>query len=246
MSTSITIIIPCHRQDERLIRAIKSAQWADEVLLIDQNSQIDWEAIEKTLRYTVMKYPDLTSFSAMRNEALKKVTTQWAFFLDSDEFITTALQKKVEETLTDASIDGVQLRRVDMFLGKKLFHGETRSAKFTRIVKIDRAEWRGAAHEELVMHPGTKVIELKTPLYHEPHTSVFEFIQKINIYTTLLAQQDEPFVVIKSVFLPLGKFFYTFYIKLGFLDGYRGLVYSFIMSMHSSVVRIKRYEHFNH
>jgi len=43
------------------------------------------------------------------------------------------------------------------------------------------------------------------------------------------------------IFPPLVKFFYTFFILGGFLDGARGFVYSYMMSFHSFLSRSKLY-----
>lgn len=245
MKQTITcsVIIPCHRDDERLKKAIESAQWADQILLIDQNSHIKWQDLTKRFTFEVLNYPQLDSFSAMKNMALKTVKTDWVFFLDSDEYISEELKNELVEAIASKKYDGLILKRVDIFLGKKLKYGETKDAQFLRIVKKNEAEWRGTVHEALHLlrsDSATKI--LSSPLFHEPHTSLSQFLTKINVYTNLLAQKPERLTILKSMLFPLGKFLYTFYFKLGFLDGYRGLIYSYCMSIHSSVVRIKRYE----
>lgn len=243
-SAPLTIIIPCHRNDELTRKAIKSAAFAQEIIVIDQQSGIQWETISVPKKPTIITYPKLTSFSAMKNQAMHAVNTPWLFFLDSDEYVSLQLASEITHYLSDPRLDGMLLHRIDFFLRKPLFHGETRGARFLRIVKKRSARWEGAAHERLVIHKtGVKVVTLSHVLAHTPHQSIGSFIQKIDQYTSLLAtEHDEQFLLIKLVFFPIAKFFYTFVIRLGFLDGYRGLVYSFLMALHSSMVRIKRYE----
>ncbi|MEO8581041.1 MAG: glycosyltransferase family 2 protein [Patescibacteria group bacterium] len=243
-AATLTVIIPCHQLDDRFLKAIESAQWAERVLVIDQNSKIHSSELKKKYHFDVIQHPHLTSFSNMKNQALKEVTTEWVFFLDSDEYITRTLAEEARKNIQMTNENAFEIRRVDIFLNKVIFHGETRSANFIRLVKKGKGEWRGKVHEYIQLtHHSSKIGKLKSPLYHEPHKSIFEFIQKINLYTSLLATQGkEQRVLLKSLVLPAGKFIYTFVIKQGFLDGYRGLIYSFIMAIHSSVVRIKRYE----
>lgn len=242
--TDITIIIPCHQFDDRVAKAIQSAQWAKEVLIIDQNSQIDWEKLKEKYQFRVIDHPKLTSFSDMKNEAIKEVSTEWIFFLDSDEFISKELETELQKRIQENSCDGFSIRRRDIFLNKTLFHGETRSANFIKVVKREIGLWKGRAHEKLTIKSSSAKVEfLESPLFHEPHLSIFAFVQKINVYTSFLEnEKTEKHPVLKLLFFPAGKFLYTFFLKLGFLDGYRGLVYSFVMSIHSSAVRIKRYE----
>lgn len=237
----ITIIIPCHQLDERFEKALGSAQWAREVLVIDQNSQIEWEKLHKRFSFQVIEHLHLKSFSEMKNQAMHSVNTEWVFFLDSDEFISSELAEEITTIIEGNVYQAMRIKRVDFFLKRALFHGETRSAFFTRSVKTKMGEWQGKVHEELVTKEG-EIYSLISPLYHEPHLSIHAFVTKVNQYTSLLALQTENAVILKFLLLPLGKFFYTFVVKQGFLDGYRGLIYSFMMSIHSSVVRVKRYE----
>lgn len=244
MSTkpNITIVIPCHLVNDRTLRAIRSAQWSKELIIIDQNAHADWSKLQKESDFTVIKHPKLTSFSDMKNEALSHVTTQWVFFLDSDEYITPELAAEITEIIANETTPALSIKRRDIFLNKPLFHGETRGAKFIRIVKTKDAHWTGKVHEELHIKNSAVSIQLRSALYHEPHPSLHEFVSKVNFYTSFLATRKENLLTLKSVLFPLGKFFYTFIVKRGFLDGYRGLAYSFVMAIHSSAVRIKRYE----
>jgi hypothetical protein len=242
-ATNITIVIPCHQFDDRGARAIKSAQWAGEVLIIDQNAKIDRQKLGKSVSFRVIEHPQLESFSQMKNLALEEVHTDWVFFLDSDEVISQELRSEIRQHLTDPTCHAMTVKRIDVFLGKPLFHGETRGARFLRIVKRDGARWQGAVHEKLMVSKNASVMHLQQPLIHEPHLSISHFIQKVNFYTSLLSATKERFSLLKLMFFPPGKFLYTFVLRFGFLDGYRGLIYSFVMAIHSSAVRIKRYEH---
>ncbi len=240
----LTIIIPCHRDDERMCQAIQSATFAQEIIVIDQQSGVDWKKMKTSTALRVLPHPQLKSFSQMKNEAMRMVTTPWIIFLDSDEYISKQLTTEIEAHLNDADVVGMRLRRLDFFLNKPLFHGETRGATFLRIVKKGEAQWHGSAHEQLVLtSTAANVITLNHFLGHHPHTSITQFIQKIDQYTSLLASEhDERFLLLKMVCFPVCKFIYTFVIRFGFLDGYRGFVYSFLMAIHSNMVRIKRYE----
>lgn len=241
--TDLTIIIPCHQFDDRVSKAIASSQWAKEVLIVDQNSKVNWEELKQKYHFSVTHHLHLSSFSEMKNEAMKKVETEWVFFLDSDENISDELATELQNNIQENTADGFVVQRRDIFLKRVLFHGETRFVKFLRIVKKGKAEWKGKAHEEFIPHSSAKIAPLQSPLLHESHLSISEFIKKVNFYTSFVAQEKkEGNSWLMLLFFPLGKFLYTFFFRLGFLDGYRGLVYSFVMSIHSSAVRIKRYE----
>ena len=49
-------------------------------------------------------------------------------------------------------------------------------------------------------------------------------------------------IIKQMIVYPIGKFINNFILELGFLDGWRGLIYAFIMSLHSLWVRVYWYE----
>ena len=48
--------------------------------------------------------------------------------------------------------------------------------------------------------------------------------------------------LLSLITFPVGKFINNFLLKRGFLDGWRGLSYALMMSLHSFCVRIFQYE----
>jgi hypothetical protein len=242
-SADITIIIPCHTNDSRVERALASAQWAKEVFVLDQNSQQDWSHLSKIFNFTKFSQDVVADFSKMRNSIMEKVKTKWIFFLDSDEFIPKVLATEIQNAIEKDTYSAFRIKRQDFILSKNVFHGEVGNKSFLRVVKSGVGKWEGKVHEELIVKAENEIGKLENPIIHESHLSTHDFISKINLYTSLLADdKNESQTKIKSVLFPIGKFIYTYFFKMGFLDGFRGLIYCFCMSIHSSVVRIKRYE----
>ncbi|OGK17543.1 hypothetical protein A3D80_04585 [Candidatus Roizmanbacteria bacterium RIFCSPHIGHO2_02_FULL_40_13b] len=136
------------------------------------------------------------------------------------------------------------MKRRDFFWGKELKYGETHSARTTgiiRLVKKGSGKWVGAVHEQFKSTGETG--HLNGFINHYPHQSIAEFLKSINKYSTIRAlelhKQGTRTNVFQIVLYPFGKFWYTYGIKLGFLDGPAGFVYSFMMSFHSFLVRSK-------
>lgn len=240
---NLTIIILVHRLDDRLKKAIESSAWAQEVVLIQTQTHTNLADFVKQYHVTVVQFDHLTSFASVRNQAMEIVSTKWIFFLDSDEWISKELQQEIEHNIADTTSEAFLIPRTDFVLNKPLFHGEVKGVKIIRLLKKGSGSWHGNAHEVFQLHSPNRVPIFKNALFHTPHASIHEFIQKINTYTSLLAEEkSEKKMIARSIFFPICKFIYTFVAKQGFLDGYRGLVYSFMMSIHSAAVRIKRYE----
>src|SRR5688572_5947692 len=113
---NLTIIILTNREDQKFEKALASAQFAEQVLVIKNTERI-------------------LDFSQARNTALKQVKTDWVFFLDSDETLPKNAQEEIKKIIEQNFYDAVYIRRVDYFLGKPLLYGEAGNAYFVRLFK---------------------------------------------------------------------------------------------------------------
>jgi hypothetical protein len=85
-------------------------------------------------------------------------------------------------------------------------------------------------------------------LLHYAHRNIAEFFSDVTGYAKLAAEYQNDsklpsiLLTVKTIVFPLGKFIQNYFLKLGFLDGWRGLTYATLMSLHSLSVRVMSYE----
>jgi glycosyltransferase involved in cell wall biosynthesis len=123
-------------------------------------------------------------------------------------------------------------------------------------------------HEHVVLEG--RAGYLKNDLLHEDFKSVYHFIERHNRYSnwdarvylnlaggvktsgairaSLFGSPVERKRFIKRLwarapFRPLMRFFWMYFLRLGFLDGKPGLIFCALMSMHEAVIGAKIYEH---
>ena len=112
-----------------------------------------------------------------------------------------------------------------------------------RLMRVEHAQFVGKVHERA--HIKGSVIDSNLRILHQPHTSISGFISKITWYAKLAASETEVGFwqnLLELVIYPPGKFTYNFVFKSGWQDGWAGLTYVVVMSLHSLFVRIFRYE----
>lgn len=249
MTATITVVILTHNNQSSIGRLIRSLHWCDEVLVIDDQSADRTRAIAKKLGAKVFIRPLKDNFAAQRNFGLAQVTTDWAFFVDTDEIVSPALAGEIKSIITTSTYSAYSLRRIDFFWGKKLLFGETGHLNLLRLARTNAGLWRRPVHEVWQVKP--PLGELKTSLYHYPHPDLAGFITKINYYTDIEARYRRRYPTgpdpvdlqgLALLFIPAGKFMYNYFFKLGILDGLPGLVMALMMSLHSLLVRLKVYE----
>jgi glycosyltransferase involved in cell wall biosynthesis len=239
---NITGVVLAHNEEKNIQKALDSLHFCKEVIVLDDNSADATQNSARKSGARVVSFPVSQSFSAARNEAMKLAQNEWVFFLDADEVVTPVLAHEIEAC--DGTKSAYAVPRRDFFWGKELMWGETRSARTTGIVRLVKKEsgtWVGLVHEVFACFG--QVGKLGGYIDHIPHQSVTEFIRDVNKYSTIRAEelhQQRSVTTLEMILFPFGKFIYTYFIKLGFLDGPPGFVYSFVMSFHSFLVRSKR------
>ncbi len=189
----------------------------------------------------------ITSFANIRNKAIEIATQKWILFLDSDEILSPDLMKtihfffsKKKENLPSA----FAIKRIDFFKNKPLRYGEVGNVYKIRLACKNSIHFSRPIHE--IAHVQGKVKKMKQPIWHYPHQSVTSFFEKICQYAQLDAEwkhaNNISFSYISLVLKPILKFVWNYFGKAGFLDGYRGLIYASMMSIHSLIVRVRLYE----
>jgi glycosyltransferase involved in cell wall biosynthesis len=243
--TNLSIIILSHRADQRLEQSLQSSQFANEILIIDNNSGADWPALQQSYHFTVIPYSQpISDWSAVRNQALANAQHEWVFFLDSDEVIHPQSIPIIHELVQSPTYVGALINRTDVFHGKHLQYGEAGSMPLVRMGKKQHLHFERPVHEEAKVN-GAMATDPIT-VYHHAHQSLNEFFQKITDYAHREAvhrpSQANYLLLPLMILLPIGKFIFNYFFKLGILDGWAGLSYAFMMSLHSFFVRVYQYE----
>ncbi len=239
---NITAVVLTKNEEKNITECLKTLQWCDEILLIDDNSTDKTISLAEKIGATVIKHALNDDFSQQRNFALEKAKNDWVFFVDADERVTKELEKEIKKTLEEnPRTTAFYIKRDDFMWGKLLKHGETSRIYLLRLAKKDTGLWYGKVHESWVSN--TKAGELTQPLYHYPHVTIAEFLDDINYYSTLRAQelyqQGKTANWFTIILYPKAKFFHNYLLRLGLLDGVAGLVFAIMMSFHSFLVRGK-------
>jgi len=247
----ITVAILTHNDEKTIESCLQSVLWADEILVVDDNSADKTKEILQSFqkKHSKIEIFDRSlqgNFSAQRNFLLEKATNDWIFFVDPDEMVTKSLATEIgEKTQKMQRTNGFFLKRNDLFFGKNLHFGETATIQILRLARKGKGLWTRNVHE--FWEVDGRVMQLQNPLIHHPHPTVSEFIKDINFYTTIDAAQmikfdHKHFSYFRTLANPLGKFFQNFFLRLGIFDGMAGFVMAFMMSFHSLLVRVKMYE----
>jgi len=235
MSIPLSIIILAHKETETFSQVLASVKWAEEVIVLWSSS-----APLKLHKAKVVKveFP-ITDFAAVRNKGLELARNDWVFFVDSDEVVDPGAEKLLRSLLFVSDLSGIYIKRKDVFLGKMLKWGEVGNVNLLRILRKNAGTFIHPVHEVAAVKGLTFFSDIT--VQHFAHQSVGGFLEKVIRYSALEAQQrvmvGKKASVLEMICWPVGKFLQNYIIKFGFLDGWRGVVYAVMMSIHSFAVR---------
>lgn len=197
MKNSLSVIIISRNAQELIGDCIKSADWADEVILVDTGSEDKTVEIARRLKARVARLDFCGfDFSGWRNHGLKLAKGDWVFYLDTDERITPELKEEIEALLKkNDSLSAYAVPRRNYYFGREMSYGGAWPDYVKRLFKRESLkEWQGGLHEEPVF--GGKLGHLKAPLLHFSHRDLTSMLNKTRdwskIEADLLLQAGHP------------------------------------------------------
>jgi len=214
----LSVVIITKNSEKFIKDAVLSAKFADEVLVLDSGSEDKTCEIAKAHGARVEKTKWL-GFGKTKQKAVDLAKNDWVFVLDSDERITEALKDELLGELKSPGFKAYFVPRLNNFWGKNIkrlgLYPDYSIRFFNR---------KFAAFNEKEVHESVECEcekgYLKNPMVHLAYESIEEFIDKQNRYSTLGAKPNR----IKALISPFWTFFKLYFIKLGFLEGWRGYV----------------------
>jgi glycosyltransferase involved in cell wall biosynthesis len=215
----LSVVIIAYNEEKYIYNAVKSALFADEVLVLDSGSTDKTVDIGKQLGARVMQQEWL-GFGPQKNRAVALAKNDFVFVLDSDERITDLLRDEIVELMKNPKSDGYFVARLNNFWGKDIKTCGLYPDYSMRLFNKTKAKFNDVpVHESVQLK--TNIGYLKNHMHHLAYENIDEFVSKQNRYSTLHHKKKS---IIKAIVNPYWTFFKLFVLKKGFMDGWDGFV----------------------
>ncbi len=240
----LSVVVICFNEEAIIDKCLSSAQWADEIIVLDSFSSDRTFEIARQFTDRVYQHPWL-GYGKQKNLALDYATHPWVLCLDADEVLSPDLIKEIQALLGQGpELAGYRMPRMTHYLGRLLKHCWYPDYKL-RLFKKGSGRWsEQAVHEEVLVTGPTG--KLKNALLHYSFPAIKDHIQAIERYTTLgaelIIERGKPFSLLRLIGSPLVMFCKQYILKLGFLDGLPGFIASVLSGVHEFVKYAKLYE----
>lgn len=244
----LSAVILCKNEESTINRALSSVAFCDEIIVIDDfSTDTTLELIAKHKKIHLHQRALNGDFAAQRNFGLKKTRGDWILFVDADEEVSDDLRDEITASLTNNAQEAYYIKRRDFWWGRELRFGEVSKVRrqgLIRLVQKNSGRWKGSVHEVFLTAKNTG--HLTGFLNHHPHPTLAQFLDEVNFYSSIRADElsrgGRQFSLFRVIIYPPTKFFLNYFLKAGFLDGPAGFAYAFLMAFHSFLVQAKLYK----
>ncbi len=236
LKNKISGLVITLNEEKNIEEVIQNLDFVDEIIIVDSFST------DKTVDI-IKKYPTVKlvqnvfeNYTSQRNLALEYANNDWILFIDADERITKKLKNEIIEIVNNNTVHtAFSFYRKFMFQGKHLRFSGWQTDKNIRLFQKGKAEYISdkLVHEKLNVNGSVGI--LKHKLVHYSYTDYESYKQKMIYYGKLKAKElfikgTKP-TLFHFVIKPIYKFFHSYIIRLGILDGKKGITICYLNAL---------------
>lgn len=233
----LTVAILTLNEAKRITACIRSAQFADQVLVIDGGSTDGTAELARGLGAEVHSYPDWQGFAEQRNRQIAHARGEFILFLDADEEIPPALRDELQAVLARREPVVWSVGWTQVAFGQTL-HRMRSTVAVQRLFQRDNLlRFEGVVHEHPVLQTAQPVRKLRHRLLHHSRETIYGSLLKLAQYAQLgavkRAQLGKTGGVLRGLLSGGACFFRLYLLQLGVLCGAPGFLYCLFVSLES-------------
>jgi glycosyltransferase involved in cell wall biosynthesis len=230
----LSACIITYNEADRIEACVRALAFCDEVLVVDSHSSDGTRERAAALGARVIER-DWPGYRSQKQFAVEAARYDWVLCVDADERVTGALREELTALRAAGFADhaGWSVPRITDYFGRFLRHGNAYPDRLVRLFDRRRGGWGGDEIHENTRVAG-RIGRLHGHLEHFSYRSLGDHQQRMARYAELMAAalyaRGKRCGLFPVVINPLWRFVRGYLLRLGFLDGWRGLVFALIES----------------
>ncbi|OGF47171.1 MAG: hypothetical protein A2231_09450 [Candidatus Firestonebacteria bacterium RIFOXYA2_FULL_40_8] len=247
MIKNISAVIITKNEEANIADCLQTLDFVNEIIIVDSDSN------DKTVHiaggYTKKIFNrKWDGYASQKNFGISKAKNEWILSIDADERVSEELKEEIKSLAFDK--EGYLLPIKNYFLGSWLKYGGQYPDYHLRLFKKSKGKFSyGVKEVHETVNIDKKIIKkLQNPMLHYSYNSVSAYFHKFNSYTFLEAagrfkRNKKPSWY--GLFLrPSFRFIKYYIMKLGIMDGVRGLLFHLFSSFYVFSSELKLFEMF--
>ncbi|EFP1606328.1 glycosyltransferase [Campylobacter jejuni] len=244
----ISVIIIVKNAEQTLLECLNSLKDFDEIILLNNESSDNTLNIanefKKDFANLHIYHSAFIGFGALKNLTLSYAKNDWILSIDADEVLENECIKELKNLeLQEDNI--IALSRKNLYKGEWIKACGWWPDHVLRIFNKNFTRFNDSlVHESLVLPSNAKKIYLKNGLRHYAFRDISHLIDKMQYYSSLWAKQNihKKSGVLKANLKAFWTFFRNYFLKNGFLYGYKGFIISVCNALGTFFKYMKLYE----
>jgi glycosyltransferase involved in cell wall biosynthesis len=224
---TLSVAVIAKNEADRIARLLVSVRFADEILVVDSGSTDGTQGLCRSYGATVIDHPWL-GYAAQKQLAVEKACSEWVLSLDADEAVSEGLAEEIRAAIgqVPSEVGGFSMPRLSCYLGRWIRHGGWYPDTKVRLARKGQGRWVGDALHETLTVDG-RVLPLYQPILHFVYRSISDQLHTIDRFSTIAAREGgraSGMYVLAGLGHAAVKFVECYLWKLGFMDGWPGLI----------------------
>lgn len=234
--SGVSACIITYNEADRIEACLRSVSFCDELLVVDSHSSDDTRARAAALGARVIER-DWPGYRSQKQFAVEAARHDWVLCLDADERVSAPLRAELEALRAGgfAGAAGWSIPRITDYFGRFLRHGNAYPDRLVRLFDRRRGGWSGYEIHENTRVSG-RIARLHGHLEHYSYRSLGDHLARMQRYADLMAQAmydaGRRCGLAPVLLNAQWRFVRGYLLRLGFLDGWRGLVFALIESQY--------------
>ncbi|MDF5714344.1 MAG: glycosyltransferase family 2 protein [Rhizonema sp. NSF051] len=191
----VSVLIPAKNEQANLPACLTSLQRADEVFVVDSQSNDRSGEIARSSGANVVQFHFDGHWPKKKNWSLDHLPfrNEWVLIVDCDERITSELWEEIAEAIQNPEYNGYYLNRRVFFLGQWIRHGGKYPDWNLRLFKHKQGRYENLHTEDIPNTGDNEVHEhviltgkagyLKNDMVHEDFRDLYHWIERHNRYS---------------------------------------------------------------
>lgn len=243
MKENLSVVILVKNEEQRIARCLDSVKWADEIIVVDDESTDNTVEIARQYTSKVFTEKKKDIEGKHRNWSYSLAKNIWVLSLDADEVVTSELKEEIIQVINSNPVEnGFTIPRKNYIGDYWVRYGGWYPSPQLKLFKKDKFK-----HEEVEIH-GRAFMDgpcghLKSDLIHYSYRNIEDLIRKLNNQTTWEAQKwyrlHKPMHLGRFFYRSVDRFVRTYFVRKGYKDGFMGFVAAFNGALYQIISYLK-------